>query len=73
MEWLSRDPIAERGGLNLYGYVGNDPVSSALLKGFMDHLLGRLAPFCRIDCLLPLSMAKLELPEYFLFGNGSAG
>ena len=24
--WLSRDPIEEEGGLNLYGYVGNDPV-----------------------------------------------
>jgi RHS repeat-associated protein len=24
--WLSRDPIAEEGGLNLYGYVGNDPI-----------------------------------------------
>jgi RHS repeat-associated protein len=24
--WLSRDPIEERGGLNLYGMVGNDPV-----------------------------------------------
>ncbi|MDR2156024.1 MAG: RHS repeat-associated core domain-containing protein [Burkholderiaceae bacterium] len=28
--WLSRDPIAERGGLNLYGYVDGDPVN------FMD-------------------------------------
>jgi RHS repeat-associated protein len=26
-EWLSRDPIEEDGGLNLYGYVGNNPVS----------------------------------------------
>ncbi len=26
--WLSRDPIGERGGLNLYGFVGNDPVNS---------------------------------------------
>ena len=26
--WLSADPIAEAGGLNLYGYVGNDPVNS---------------------------------------------
>jgi len=26
--WLSRDPIAERGGLNLYGYVGNNPINS---------------------------------------------
>ena len=25
--WLSRDPIEEEGGLNLYGYVGGDPVN----------------------------------------------
>ena len=23
--WLSRDPIDEQGGVNLYGFVGNDP------------------------------------------------
>jgi RHS repeat-associated protein len=26
--WLSRDPIVEEGGLNLYGFVGNDPVGN---------------------------------------------
>jgi RHS repeat-associated protein len=26
--WLSRDPIGERGGLNLNGYVKNDPINS---------------------------------------------
>lgn len=26
--WLSRDPIAELGGINLYGYVGNNPVNA---------------------------------------------
>ena len=25
--WLSRDPIGENGGINLYGYVGNSPVN----------------------------------------------
>jgi RHS repeat-associated protein len=25
--WTTRDPIAERGGLHLYAYVGNDPVN----------------------------------------------
>ncbi|MGI6345997.1 MAG: RHS repeat-associated core domain-containing protein [Limisphaerales bacterium] len=25
--WLSRDPIEEKGGLNLYGFVNNDPVN----------------------------------------------
>ena len=25
--WMSRDPLGEAGGLNLYGYVGNDPVN----------------------------------------------
>jgi RHS repeat-associated protein len=26
--WLSRDPIKEEGGINLYGYVGNSPTKS---------------------------------------------
>jgi RHS repeat-associated protein len=25
--WVSRDPIEEEGGLNLYGYVGNNPIN----------------------------------------------
>jgi hypothetical protein len=27
-KWLSRDPINEKGGLNLYGFVGNNPVNT---------------------------------------------
>ena len=27
--WVSRDPIGERGGVNLYGFVGNDGVDFA--------------------------------------------
>ncbi len=32
--WLSRDPIGEAGGENLYGFVGNDPVNRVDLWGF---------------------------------------
>jgi len=31
--WLSRDPIAENGGLNLYSFVGNRPTSAVDLTG----------------------------------------
>ena len=27
LKWLNRDPIQERGGINLYAYVGNNPVN----------------------------------------------
>lgn len=27
-EWLSRDPIGEAGGINLYGYVENNPINA---------------------------------------------
>ncbi len=33
--WLSKDPIGERGGVNLYGFVGNNPAL------FVD-ILGRV-------------------------------
>jgi uncharacterized protein RhaS with RHS repeats len=31
--WPSRDPIQERGGINLYGFVGNDGVNRLDLLG----------------------------------------
>tara|TARA_B100001971_G_C18156859_1_gene519056 strand:- start:468 stop:1202 length:735 start_codon:yes stop_codon:yes gene_type:complete len=31
--WPNRDPIGERGGINLYGMVGNDPISQIDLNG----------------------------------------
>ena len=30
--WLSRDPIEEQGGSNVYGYVGNEPVGRILVR-----------------------------------------
>jgi uncharacterized protein RhaS with RHS repeats len=44
--WLSRDPIAEQGGINLYGMVGNDPVNRT------DYLgLAEVADAPVINCL----------------------
>lgn len=31
--WISRDPIEERGGVNLYGMVGNNPISIVDIRG----------------------------------------
>jgi len=31
--WINRDPIGERGGLSLYGFVGNEPVGKWDLLG----------------------------------------
>jgi RHS repeat-associated protein len=52
--WLNRDPISERGGINLYNYVGNDPIDwidpFGLEKGAellmrMNNGYGGLNPF----------------------------
>jgi RHS repeat-associated protein len=34
--WISRDPIGEKGGINLYGYVGNDPVNAVDPLGLFE-------------------------------------
>lgn len=34
--WINRDPIGEGGGRNLYGYVGNNPVTAIDPFGLID-------------------------------------
>jgi hypothetical protein len=34
--WASRDPIAENGGLNLYGFVGNDGINQFDMYGLIE-------------------------------------
>jgi RHS repeat-associated protein len=41
--WPSRDPIGERGGLNLYGMVGNDAVNGSDMLGLQINLTGNVA------------------------------
>jgi uncharacterized protein RhaS with RHS repeats len=38
--WLSRDPLEEDGGKNLYGMVGNDPISRYDMLGLFGNLSG---------------------------------
>ena len=41
--WLSRDPIAERGGLNLYGYVRNSPINRTDYLGLIGEAIAEEA------------------------------
>ena len=38
--WLSIDPIGEKGGLNLYGFVGNEATNKWDFQGFEDSIGG---------------------------------
>jgi RHS repeat-associated protein len=40
--WLSRDPIEEQGGLNLYGFVNNDPVNKWDMLGLQAEFIRSL-------------------------------
>ena len=35
--WIGRDPIEEAGGLNLYGFVNNDPLDGVDVAGQLSH------------------------------------
>jgi RHS repeat-associated protein len=54
--WLSRDPIGEAGGINLYGYVGGDPISWVDLFGLSGELV--------------ISSDKGSAPENAFLGSG---
>ena len=38
--WLSRDPIGEKGGLNVFAFVRNNPVCSRDILGKVDFTYG---------------------------------
>ncbi|MFD2160623.1 RHS repeat domain-containing protein [Rubritalea tangerina] len=44
--WLSRDPIEEEGGVNLYGFVGNDVVNKTDVFGLWKRVKGSSHTWC---------------------------
>ena len=53
--WLNRDPIQESGGINLFGYVGNDPINNIDLYGLSQE--GAEASFGETSSLYPQLIA----------------
>jgi len=64
--WVSRDPIGERGGVNLNGFIGNGPTNSTDMLGLF--LMGRMRACARI----PSSLAKCSAGLGAISGNPGA-
>jgi RHS repeat-associated protein len=64
--WPSRDPIEERGGLNLYGFVGNNVVNKFDLLGLFDIFV---STFINIDVDLEIKPGKKGPCDDFSIGN----
>ncbi|MCH8475371.1 MAG: RHS repeat-associated core domain-containing protein [Opitutales bacterium] len=60
-QWLSRDPMGEAGGLNLYAYTGNDPVNFADALGLKAERYGTRLDYDRH--LLPVTRLENGLME----------
>ena len=78
--WLTRDPIGEAGGINLYGFVGNNPIGRIDPFGLAANVVsgpnGPVGP-SSLDApggarYVPGSLPPLPLPGY-LFGGVVVG
>lgn len=61
--WLSRDPIEERGGLNLYAYVSNNPVNKRDSLGLAEDC-DALQIQCVRNCMKYRAPYPIECEEY---------
>ena len=52
-DWLSADPIGEEGGLNLYGYVGGNPVNAIDPLGLRGYPSVFVGPLMENDYYIP--------------------
>jgi RHS repeat-associated protein len=69
--WLSRDPIQETGGINLYGFVGNEPINKIDPLGLYNPISGPNGPVGPGSGLADPSN-YLPPPAFTLTGNYTA-
>ncbi len=74
--WLTRDPIGEKGGLNLYGFVGNNPVNYfdklglIKIKRILDCKKARDAgKWAALEAVTDLGAAQDALPSDGIIEN----
>ena len=66
--WISRDPIEEEGGINIYVYVSNNPTNSIDLSGLCEE-----DPYSWKDFLLDLASLALTVSDLALAGPTGEG
>ncbi len=71
--WLSRDPIEEEGGLNLYGYVENDPISLVDPLRLDFCTLNRSTGFCAFGYNRALVGNPTDGYDYYSKGGHQSG
>lgn len=69
-DWPNRDPIAELGGVNLYGFVGNDSVNAIDYGGLLSL---REILLTAINGSYDREFLRIPLGPGFVVLNGSAG
>jgi RHS repeat-associated protein len=69
--WLSKDPIGYAGGLNLYGFVGNDPINAWDWLGLESQMeqINKL----RLELGLPPLYGDGTIPTIICHGRGAKG
>ncbi len=70
--WLSRDPMGEKGGLNLYDMCGNDPVNLYDYLGLEWKRGGTSVQFAQRDIPCECYTAKVKIKGWRLFDKPGA-
>jgi len=60
--WINKDPISEAGGLNLYGYVANDPINYFDPFGLDSAFCPGISIFQNLTCEQHVAAAKQAAP-----------